>query len=77
VLSNVTGLPHESNVGSIKQRLVQQLTAPVRWEACMRWAIANVKGEFLELEPAKVLAGLMRRIEPSVTVRKAQAVTAA
>jgi len=73
VLSNVTGLPHDADIASIKRRLVEQVTSPVRWEQCMRWAIAHGGGTFLELEPAKVLAGLMRRIAPSAAVQRAQA----
>lgn len=72
VLSNVTGLPHEADIASIKRRLVEQVTSPVRWEQCMRWAIGQRRGSFLELEPAKVLGGLMRRIDPAVRVQKAQ-----
>lgn len=72
VLSNVTGLPHEADIASIKRRLVEQVTAPVRWEQCMRWAIGHGRGQFVELEPAKVLGGLMRRIDASVRVEKAQ-----
>jgi [acyl-carrier-protein] S-malonyltransferase len=72
VLSNVTGKPHEPDVASIKRRLVEQVTSAVRWEQCMRWAIGHGQASFLELEPAKVLGGLMRRIDPAVQVQKAQ-----
>ncbi|MCC6681322.1 MAG: ACP S-malonyltransferase [Phycisphaeraceae bacterium] len=68
VLSNVTGLPHEMNVSSIKQRLVEQLTSPVRWSQSMQWAAANLPGRYVEPAPGKVLTGLMRRINRSVKV---------
>lgn len=68
VLSNVTGEPHTSDINSIKQRLVAQLTSPVRWSESMSWAIANLEGEFHELAPGKVLSGLMRRIDRKTRV---------
>jgi len=69
VLSNVTGQLHQINrADSIKARLVQQLTSPVRWEQSMAWAIAHVPGQFVELAPNKVLSGLMRRIDRAIKV---------
>ena len=70
VLSNVTGQPHDgSDPASISRLLVSQLTSPVRWSDSMTWAVANLEGQFVELAPGKVLAGLMRRIDRGVTVR--------
>lgn len=75
VVSNVTALPHGAApdddadiVASIKRRLVEQLTAPVRWSQSCQWIIANLQGELHELAPGKVLAGLMRRIDKSAKV---------
>lgn len=75
VVSNVTSAPHGTGpdeganvVDAIKRRLVEQLTAPVRWSQSCQWMIANVKGEMHELAPGKVLAGLMRRIDKSAKV---------
>lgn len=68
VMSNVTGKPHESDVASIRARLVDQLTNPVRWTDNMQWAIAQGSYEFVELAPGKVLAGLMRRIDRKTKV---------
>jgi len=68
VLSNVTAGPHEDSIDSIKQRLVDQLTSPVRWSESMSWALANLTGEFVELAPGKVLSGLMRRIDRKTKV---------
>ncbi len=67
VVSNVTAKPHE-DAPSIRNRLVEQLTAPVRWDESCRWLAANIKGEMHELAPGKVLAGLMRRIDRAVKV---------
>jgi len=69
VLSNVTGQVHEASIASIKQRLVEQLTSPVRWSQSMAWAAQNWSGQYVELAPGKVLSGLMRRIDRSVKVQ--------
>ncbi len=68
VLSNVTAVTHDGDIKSIKQRLVEQLTSPVRWSSSMQYAIANLPGQFVELAPGKVLSGLMRRIDKAVKV---------
>lgn len=69
VLSNVTGEPHDDVAGSIRRRLVEQLTWPVRWMACCQWLVGNVEGELHELAPGRTLAGLMRRIDRSQKVQ--------
>ena len=78
VMSNVTGEPHGaggagSMAGSVRQRLVEQLTSPVRWSACCQWLIGNAQGgggsEFVELSPGKTLGGLMRRIDRGTKVK--------
>jgi len=75
VLANATGRPHgadepggEASPAGVRQRLVEQLTTPVRWEECCRWLVANARGAYHELAPGSVLAGLMRRIDRSVKV---------
>ena len=68
VLSNVTAVPHEDSIDSIKQRLVDQLTSPVRWSESMAWVLGHLEGELVELAPGKVLSGLMRRIDRKIKV---------
>ena len=72
VVSNVTALPHEvsptSGPDTIRRRLVEQLTSPVRWAQGCQWLASNVKGDYLELAPGRTLMGLMRRIDKSVKV---------
>jgi len=63
VLANVTAESHEMEVERLRQRLVEQLTSPVRWSGSMQWAVANLRGTYVELAPGKVLTGLMRRID--------------
>ena len=65
VISNVTGLPIE-NPEDIRTLLVQQIVSPVRWEPSMRWLIQHGATHFLEFAPARVLTGLLRRIDSNV-----------
>ncbi|WGH75144.1 ACP S-malonyltransferase [Tenacibaculum tangerinum] len=50
----------------IKENLIAQLTAPVRWTQCVQAMIADGGTEFVEVGPGKVLQGLMRKIDRSV-----------
>ncbi|MFE9958521.1 ACP S-malonyltransferase [Micromonospora sp. NPDC005299] len=60
LLSNLDGAPVEHG-GELVQRLVRQVTAPVRWDLCMRTlADLGVTG-VIELPPAGTLAGLVKR----------------
>lgn len=73
VVSNVTAQPHEPFPGgtiadSVRARLVEQLTSPVRWADSCRWLVSMVGGEFHELAPGATLAGLMKRIDRGVKV---------
>lgn len=47
--------------------LVRQVTMPVRWEESMRLLLDEGVNTFVEVGPGKVLTGLMRQIERSVT----------
>lgn len=70
VMSNVTAEPHESDPDLIRQRLVDQLTSPVRWAACCEYLIANNPDtQFHELAPGKSLGGMMRRIDRGTKVQ--------
>jgi [acyl-carrier-protein] S-malonyltransferase len=47
--------------------LVRQVTMPVRWEESMRMLLDEGVNTFVEVGPGRVLTGLMRQIERSVT----------
>ena len=74
VWSNVTGLPHENDPASIKKKLVEQLTSPVRWSQCCSsmaerfQSTEEVQIQWDELAPSSVLRGLFRRIDRNVKV---------
>ena len=69
VYSNVTGAAHTGDVASIKEKLVQQIVEPVRWEQTMQALVAEAPaGRFLELSPGRTLAGLAKRINRRLPV---------
>lgn len=67
VISNVTAQPHAAPP-DIHQRLVDQVTSPVRWEDSMRYLLANGFTRFIELGPGAALSGFMKRIDKSAQV---------
>lgn len=50
-----------------RSSLTRQVTMPVRWEESMRVLLDDSVNTFVEVGPGKVLTGLMRQIERSVT----------
>jgi [acyl-carrier-protein] S-malonyltransferase len=62
VWSNVDAKPH-TDPRELKELLVKQVLSPVRMEESLRGLIAGGVGQFYELGPGKVLAGLMKRID--------------
>ncbi|MCD7033814.1 ACP S-malonyltransferase [Metabacillus sp. GX 13764] len=65
VISNVSGKP-VTDAGEIKQKLIEQLYSPVRWEQSIRTLIDAGVTVFVEIGPGKVLSGLVRKIDRSV-----------
>jgi [acyl-carrier-protein] S-malonyltransferase len=51
----------------IKKNLISQLTAPVKWTQSVQQMIADGATHFTEVGPGKVLQGLLRKIDRSVT----------
>jgi [acyl-carrier-protein] S-malonyltransferase len=60
------------DAGEIKENLIAQLTAPVKWTQSIQQMIADGGTEFIEIGPGKVLTGLMRKIDRNVTASKAE-----
>jgi [acyl-carrier-protein] S-malonyltransferase len=67
IIANVTALPL-TEPAEIRRELAEQLYSPVRWEACVRTMLAGGVRTFVELGPGQVLAGLIRRTDPSAEV---------
>jgi [acyl-carrier-protein] S-malonyltransferase len=55
-----------TSAAEIKENLIAQLTAPVKWTQSVQAMIADGGTEFIEVGPGKVLQGLMRKIDRSV-----------
>jgi len=55
-----------TNPDEIKENLIAQLTAPVRWTQCVQAMVTDGGTEFIEVGPGKVLQGLMRKIDRNV-----------
>jgi len=74
VVSNVTAQPHTADPAAIRQRLVEQLTMPVRWAQSCAWLASQTAAagpapfSYVELAPGRTLMGLFRRIDKSIKV---------
>ncbi len=66
IYQNATAKAVNSAV-DIKENLIAQLTAPVRWAQSIQQMISDGGTEFTEIGPGKVLQGLMRKIDRKVT----------
>ena len=67
VYQNVDALPH-TNPEEIKQNLIAQLTAAVRWSYSVDNMIADGAVEFTEVGPGKALQGMIKKINREVAV---------
>lgn len=67
VYQNVNAYP-QTNPEAIRQNLLLQLTAPVRWTQTIKNMIVDGASEFYEFGPGDVLKGLIHKIDPEVIV---------
>ena len=67
IYQNVTAKA-EKEPEIIRENLLKQLTAPVRWTQSVQNMIADGANEFYEFGPGDVLKGLIRKINPEVMV---------
>jgi [acyl-carrier-protein] S-malonyltransferase len=67
VISNVEAKPFGSKV-RVPQLLVEQVTAPVRWQESMEAVLKMGVDAMVEVGPGKVLSALMRRIDRKIKV---------
>ncbi|MBL4952648.1 ACP S-malonyltransferase [Neobacillus sp. OS1-32] len=66
VVANVTAEPINS-AAEIKDQLIEQLYSPVLWDDSVRKMIAMGVDTFIEIGPGKVLSGLIKKIDKTVT----------
>ncbi|MCU0494556.1 MAG: ACP S-malonyltransferase [Chloroflexaceae bacterium] len=67
LIANVTARPLMT-AAEVRDELVTQVVAPVRWIASVRQMVAEGVHHFVEIGPGKVLNGLIKRIAPEATV---------
>lgn len=67
IYQNVNALP-VSDPEVIRQNLVEQLTAPVRWTQTVENMVSDGAVEFTEIGPGKVLQGLVKKISKDTIV---------
>lgn len=63
VYQNVDALP-STEIKTIRDNLIAQLTSPVRWTQTVRNMAADGATQFYECGPGKVLQGLVKKISP-------------
>jgi [acyl-carrier-protein] S-malonyltransferase len=71
VVANVDAEPKRTAAGSI-EALIRQVSSPVRWEDVVKRLVADGARTFIELGPGTVLAGLIKKIDRSVTVHSVE-----
>jgi len=74
VVSNVEAQANRDQ-NRVKELLVKQVSAPVRWEESVGHMVKQGITRFVEIGPGKVLSGLVKRIEKSCETRNIDDVT--
>ncbi|MBN1187442.1 MAG: ACP S-malonyltransferase [Bacteroidales bacterium] len=65
IYQNVDAMPH-TDPEEIKQNLIAQLTAPVKWTQIVKKMLADGAKVFTEVGPGKVLQGLIKKVDKDV-----------
>jgi [acyl-carrier-protein] S-malonyltransferase len=68
VYQNVDATGH-TDIAEIKENLITQLTAPVKWTQIVKNMLADGATEFVESGPGKVLQGLVKKVDRAVETR--------
>ena len=66
VISNVDATYH-GDPAAIRASLVRQLSQPVMWQQCIERMASDGPDRFVEFGPGRILTGLMRKINRSLT----------
>ncbi len=67
VISNVTARSQEKSL-EIRENMVKQVYSPVLWEDSVRFMASGGVKTFYEIGPGNILKGLIRKINPDLTV---------
>lgn len=73
VYQNVSGKPN-TDPAQIRENLIAQLTAPVRWTQSVQNMVAGGASHFVEVGPGTVLQGLVKKIAPDVEAVRSESV---
>ncbi|TDE09963.1 ACP S-malonyltransferase [Dyadobacter psychrotolerans] len=68
VYQNVNASP-ATDIAIIRENLISQLTAPVRWTQSVEAMVGDGAGLFIECGPGKVLQGLVKKIANQVELK--------
>lgn len=60
-----------NDASTIKDNLLKQLTAPVKWTQTMQNMIADGASSFTEVGPGKVLQGLVKKVDRQMEAQSA------
>jgi [acyl-carrier-protein] S-malonyltransferase len=71
VVANVDAAPKRDARSSL-EALIRQVSSPVRWQQVVQRLVAEGARTFIELGPGTVLAGLIKKIDRSLTVRSVE-----
>ena len=72
IFQNVDAKPY-TNPAQIKENLIAQLTAPVRWTQTVENMIADGASDFTEIGPGAVLCGLIKKVNREAQTQNIQA----
>ena len=67
IVQNLDGKPH-TDIGELKENLIKQISGSVLWVDCVQSLKEARCRKFIELGNGKVLAGLMKKIDPELKV---------
>ncbi|MFB5673544.1 ACP S-malonyltransferase [Paenibacillus terreus] len=67
VVANVTASPVQDGA-EIRTLLVEQVYSPVLWEDSVAWLLGQGVDTFVEFGPGKVLTGLIKKIDKTLTL---------
>lgn len=66
VITNVEAIQNQDSA-RVRELLVAQVCAPVRWDSSVREMVRLGVASFIEIGPGKVLSGLVKRIDKEVS----------